>query len=103
MSSITVAELRCGAQKSGRPSQNLEALSQFLIPLEIADFDANAADEYGRIRTALEMRGTPIGPLDTLIAAHAMSLGTTLVTNNAREFERVPNLNLENWVDIEGA
>lgn len=102
VSSITVAELRYGAEKSGRPSQNLEALSQFLLPLETADFDASAAAEYGRIRAALERRGTPIGPLDSLIAAHAVSLGATLVTNNIREFERVPGLELENWVNIEG-
>ncbi len=102
VSSITVAELRYGAEKSGRPSRNLEALSQFLIPLEVADFDTNAAAEYGLIRAALERQGTPIGPLDTLIAAHAVSLDTKLVTNNAREFERVPNLELENWMGIEG-
>lgn len=101
ISSITVAELRYGAEKSAQPSRNLEALSQFLLPLEVADFDADAAAKYGRIRTALERQGVPIGPLDTLIAAHAMSLGTTLVTNNTREFERVPSLALENWVDGE--
>jgi tRNA(fMet)-specific endonuclease VapC len=103
VSSITVAELRYGAEKSARPSRNLEALSQFLLPLEVADFDADAAAEYGRIRSTLERQGTPIGPLDTLIAAHAVSLARTLVTHNTREFERVPNLALENWVNTGGA
>lgn len=99
---MTVAELRYGAEKSGRPSQNLKALSQFLLPLEIADFGVDAAAKYGRVRATLERQGVPIGPLDTLIAAHALSLGVTLVTNNTREFERVPNLALENWA-AEGA
>jgi tRNA(fMet)-specific endonuclease VapC len=75
------------------------ALQHFLAPLEIADFDAAAAEGYGRVRNALEQSGTPIGPLDTQIAAHALALGTTLVTNNLREFARVPGLRLENWAD----
>jgi tRNA(fMet)-specific endonuclease VapC len=98
VSSITVAELRFGAEKSARPSQNHEALDRFLIPLEIAGFDGSAASAYGRVRRALlEARGTPIGPLDTLIAAHAVSLHTTLATNNVREFGRVPGLEVEDW------
>jgi tRNA(fMet)-specific endonuclease VapC len=97
VSSITVAELRFGAEKSARPSQNHEALERFLIPLEIAEFDGSAASAYGRIRSLLEARGTPIGPLDTLIAAHAVGLRATLATNNVREFGRVPGLEVEDW------
>ena len=97
VSSITVAELRYGAEKSSRPGQNLEALGRFLLPLEVLAFGQEAAAAYGRIRTALEKAGTPIGPLDTLIAAHAVSMGVTLVTNNTREFQRVPDLEVEDW------
>lgn len=98
VSSITVAELYFGAQKSQRPAQNERALEQFLLPLEIAGFGHEAAVAYGRIRATLEKRGTPIGPLDTLIAAQAVSLSLTLATNNVREFERVPDLKVDNWV-----
>lgn len=98
VSSVTVAELHFGAQKSQRPAQNRQALEQFLLPLTVMEFGHDAAAEYGRIRALLERWGTPIGPLDTLIAAHALGLGLTLVTNNEREFARVPNLKIENWV-----
>ena len=97
VSSVTVAELRYGAEKSSRPGQNLEALGRFLLPLEVLAFGQEAAAAYGRVRAALEKAGTPIGPLDTLIAAHAVSIGATLVTNNTREFERVPDLEVEDW------
>ena len=97
VSVITVSELRYGVEKSTWVEQNREALDQFLLPLEVLDFDLTATATYGKIRTALEKQGTPIGPLDTLIAAHALNLGVTLVTNNTREFERVPGLHLENW------
>lgn len=98
VSSVTVAELYFGVQKSQRPAQNEQALEQFLLPLAVVGFDLACAVEYGRIRAALEKKGTPIGPLDTLIAAHTLSLDLTLVTNNVREFERVPGLSIENWV-----
>ncbi len=98
ISSITVAELQYGVQKSQYPEQNQQALEQFLVPLVIAGFDEQAAATYGKIRAALEAQGTPIGALDMLIAAHALSLGVTLVTNNVREFSRVPELQLVNWV-----
>lgn len=98
ISSITMAELEYGVKKSQQPEKNQLALNQFLIPLDIFDFDSNAAFEYGIIRADLERKGTPIGSLDTLIAAHARSLDITLVTNNEREFERVPGLRIENWV-----
>lgn len=96
ISSISVAELYFGAEKSGS-ARNLEALQHFLEPLEIADFDITAAQAYGRLRHTLERNGTPIGPLDTQIAAHALALGVSLVTNNTLEFVRVSGLRLENW------
>ena len=98
VSSITVAELYFGARKSRHAAQNARALEQFLLPLEIVEFDLEAAVAYGDIRAALERQGTPIGPLDTLIAALAVSLKVTLVTNNSREFARVPGLDLNNWL-----
>ena len=97
VSSVTAAELHYGAEKSSRPGQNLEALGAFLVPLEVVAFGPEGAATYGRIRATLEKEGTPIGPLDTLIAAHALSLGVTLVTNNVREFLRVPGLQIEDW------
>ena len=98
LSSITVSELQYGVEKSRRVDQNRAALMQFLLPLVIADFDYEAAVVYGRVRAELERLGTPMGPLDTLIAAHALSLDVTLVTNNEREFSRVSDLRVENWV-----
>ena len=98
ISSISVAELYFGVSKSGS-ARNLAALQQFLEPLEIADFDLNAAQVYGTLRYALERLGTPIGPLDMQIAAHALALEATLVTNNVRKFGRVPDLKLINWAE----
>jgi len=98
ISSITAAELQFGVNKSQHVEQNRQALNQLLIPLEIFDFDYNAAIEYGKIRNDLEKSGIPIGPLDTLIAAHALSLNVILVSNNIKEFKRVKNLKLENWI-----
>jgi tRNA(fMet)-specific endonuclease VapC len=97
VSSITAAELQYGLRKSRRPEQNAEALAMFLAPLPIAGFDYAAAETYGRIRAHLERTGAPIGPLDTLIAAHAASLDAILVTNNAGKFSRVPDLHVEDW------
>ena len=99
ISSITAAELYYGVQKSQRQAQNRQALMQFLAPLYIFDFNVESAVAYGEIRAILEAGGTPIGSLDTLIAAQAKSLEVTLVTNNTREFSRVPGLRLENWVN----
>jgi tRNA(fMet)-specific endonuclease VapC len=99
ISSITVAELEYGVYKSQRQQQNQAALSQFLIPLEIIPFDASATQTYGRIRAELEQQGIVIGSMDMLIASQAISLGLILVTNNVREFSRIPGLVLENWVD----
>ncbi|ULA62472.1 MAG: tRNA(fMet)-specific endonuclease VapC [Nitrospira sp.] len=98
ISSITVAELDYGASKSRQASKNRAALEQFLAPLDMASFDREAASAYGKLRAALEQKGTPIGNMDLLIAAHALSLGVRLVTNNGREFRRVPGLKVENWV-----
>ena len=97
ISSITLAELEYGMKHSSDPVKNEQALLRFLAPLSVLPFGAAAASEYGEIRAYLQSRGTPIGPLDMLIAAHARVEGMTLVTNNMREFERVPELDLENW------
>ena len=97
ISAITLAELRYGVAKSHYREKNAKALDEFIIPLEILPFDEAASRSYGEIRAALEKAGTPIGSMDLLIAAHAVSLGVTLVTNNAREFNRVPGLNVVDW------
>jgi tRNA(fMet)-specific endonuclease VapC len=98
ISSVTVAELMYGVAKSQRVESNRAALDLFLAPLELVDFDFEAAQQYGDIRATLEKMGTPIGAYDLMIAAHALSLGLVLVTNNEREFNRVPGLKIENWV-----
>ena len=97
VSSITIAELQYGVYKSQHAEQNRQALEQFLIPLTVADFDYDAAAAYGAMGAMLEREGTPIGSLDTLIAAHALSLNVTLVTNNEREFSRLPHLKVVTW------
>ncbi len=97
ISVITLAELEYGASKSSQPRKNLEALEQFVAPLDVAPFDRQAAVAYGRVRAVLEKKGRPIGAMDLLIAAQALSLGVRLVTNNEREFRRVPGLRVENW------
>ncbi len=97
VSSIAVAELRYGADKSADPAGNHERLDVLLDELESLAFDAEAASHYGRVRSSLERRGKVIGPNDLLIAAHALSLGVVLVTDNTREFEQVAGLRLENW------
>jgi tRNA(fMet)-specific endonuclease VapC len=97
LSSITLAELQFGVERSLHQKRNQQALDEFLLPLVIADFDAKAAGIYGKVRCELERKGTPIGSLDTLIAAHALSLNVTLVTNNLREFRRVANLKVVDW------
>ncbi len=99
ISSITLAELEYGMKHSSNPAQNERALLRFLVPLSVLPFGAGAASEYGAIRTFLQNNGTPIGPLDMLIAAHAKSERLVMVTNNVREFERVPGLEIENWAE----
>jgi tRNA(fMet)-specific endonuclease VapC len=95
--SVVAAELAYGVAKSGS-ARNRQALEMFLAPLMILPFDEAAVWAYGDLRSDLERRGQPIGALDTMIAAHALSQNATLVTNNLSEFERVPGLQLENWV-----
>lgn len=97
ISSITLAELMYGVEKSRKPEQNRNALLQFLTLIDIKEFSEKAAIEYGKIRAFIENQGTPIGPLDTLIAAHAVSENMILVTHNTKEFLRVPDLTVENW------
>jgi tRNA(fMet)-specific endonuclease VapC len=98
ISSITLAELEYGIAKSTRPEQNREALSGFLTPFDILPFDEQAAYHYGEVRKDLEAKGQVIGSMDMMIAAHARSLGFPVVTNNEKEFKRVPGLIVENWV-----
>ena len=97
ISSITLAELELGVQKSSYPERNTIALNKVLSILAILPFDDNAAFEYGKVRAGSERKGTTIGSLDMLIAAHAKALGMTIVTNNVREFERIEGLIVENW------
>lgn len=99
ISSITLAELEYGMKHSSNPAKNEQALLRFLVPLSVLPFGAAAASEYGEIRTFLQKQGTPIGSLNMLIAGHAKAEEITLVTNNVQEFEKVPLLELENWVD----
>jgi tRNA(fMet)-specific endonuclease VapC len=97
LSSITVSELQYGVAKSNQRELNRQRLNEFSTPLEILTYDESAAEAYGDIRIQLEKSGLPIGPLDTLIAAHALSRSLILVTNNETEFKRVENLKVENW------
>jgi tRNA(fMet)-specific endonuclease VapC len=98
VSSITLSELEYGAAKSSKPQQNRDALDAFLAPLEIFPFNGEAAYRYGQIRAFLEKGGKLIGATDMLIGAHAVSASMTLVTNNIKEFSRIPGLRLENWL-----
>ena len=98
ISSITLAELFHGAEKSSRVSENMAAIEDFCSRLEVVPYGPKAAQHYGAIRAALEKLGQPIGVNDLHIAAHARSEGLVLVTNNTGEFERVPALEVENWV-----
>ena len=90
ISAISVAELEYGVSKSSRPAQNREALDQFLCAAHVAPFDRAATGAYGKVRTVLEKKGQPIGSMDLLIAAHALSLRVRLITHNVKEFGRVP-------------
>jgi len=97
ISVVTLCELEYGAAKSTNPAKNRIALAEFITPLNILPCDDIVTPVYRRIRAALEKEGRTIGPLDTMIAAHAMSRGLTVVTNNEREFHRVPGLKIQNW------
>ena len=97
ISTLTVAELEYGVAKSADPATNRGYLDQFLLPLQILPFDDAAALAYGSVRAALETRGIGIGPIDTLLAAQALSLDAIMVTHNTKEFARVPGLAVEDW------
>lgn len=102
ISTVSVSELYYGVAKSQHATQNGQSLQEFLLPLNIAPYDLQAAEIYGPIRATLERSGNTIGPLDMMtadmmIAAHALSLDVTLVTNNVSEFSRVAGLRIENW------
>ena len=99
ISSVTYAELVHGVEKSKAIEKNRVALALLLANIEIMNFDSLAAESYGKVRADLEKRGTPIGPLDMIIAGDAKSLGYTIVTNNIKEFKRVKDLKLENWTE----
>jgi tRNA(fMet)-specific endonuclease VapC len=99
LSWVTLAELEFGVAKSLQQDKNQAALDEFVLPLEIANFDPHVARVHGRVRAALEKKGTPIGALDTMIGAHALSLGVTLVTHNTREFSRIRGLTVVDWLD----
>ena len=98
ISTITLAELHFGVEKSARVTKNRNIVEEFVARLEIQPFSVDAAVHYGQIRAALERAGRPVGLHDMLIGAHARSEGLTLVTNNRREFDRIPGLVVENWV-----
>ena len=98
ISVITLSELLHGAEKSSFPEKNLRVVEDFCSRLEVLDYTAKAAQQYGSIRSALEKVGQPIGENDLHIAAHARSEGLVLVTNNEREFQKVPALQIENWI-----
>ena len=99
VSTITVAELQYGVFKSRDAERNAAALEAFLLPFDTRPFTEDAAAAYGLIRAQLEARGEPIGSLDTLLAAHALALHVPIVTHNAREFRRVPGLDVEDWTE----
>lgn len=98
MSSITLGELHYGAEKSARRAENLMAIEHFVARLEVLPFGDKAAVHYGQVRAELERSGTPCGPHDMQIGAHARSEGLIVVTNNKREFARMPGLRVENWL-----
>ena len=97
LSSVVVAELRYGAEKSARKKRNHERLDVLTAEIECVEFGVGAASTFGRVRAALEARGTPIGPYDMMIGAHALALGRVLVTDNVDEFRRIDGLEVENW------
>jgi len=99
ISSVTESELRYGAEKSAAPARNQHQLDHFLLSLPVLPYGGECARHYGEIRRHLEIRGTPIGSMDLLIAAHARAEKLTLVTHNTREFVRVPGLLIEDWAD----
>ncbi len=100
ISTITLAELEYGVARSRYPDRNRVALLQFVLSFTILGFDQRASTEYGRIRSLLESKGRPIGPMDLLLAAQAKSHNLILVTNNEKEFRRIDGLRVENWAKM---
>jgi tRNA(fMet)-specific endonuclease VapC len=98
ISSVTLGELHYGAEKSARRVENLTAIEDFVVRLDVLSFGGKAAAHYGQLRAELERAGTPCGPHDMQIGAHARSEGLIVVTNNMREFSRMPGVRVENWV-----
>ena len=98
VSTVTLGELVYGAEKSTFPERNLSEVERLMAHLEVLPFDGSAATHFGQLRDEIARAGTPIGPYDQMIAGHARSLGLVLVTNNLREFERVPGLRVDNWI-----
>ena len=97
ISSVTLSELWFGVANSARPEQNRAALVQFTLMLDVLAYEAAAAEAYGTLRANLARRRKAVGSMDMLIAAHAIAVNLTLVTNNLREFGRIPGLRIENW------
>ena len=97
ISSVVLSELQYGVRKSRWRKANQTLLDEFMLDFDVSDYDASAAVFYGELRTDLDKRGKPIGPMDMMIAAHALSLEATLVTHNTREFAQVKGLRLEDW------
>lgn len=97
ISSVVLSELSFGACKSLHAEKNIAALAKFTIPISVVPYDKEAARYYGEIRFDLEKRGLPIGPMDLMIAAHALAEDAILVTNNLKEFSRIKMLKCENW------
>jgi tRNA(fMet)-specific endonuclease VapC len=102
MSPVTLAELRFGLAKSKQPRKSATNLHALLSRVAVVPFDEAAGTRYGELRALLERRGAPIGPLDTLIAAHALSMRWTLATHDVREFRRVPGLTVVDWLMLRG-
>lgn len=98
ISTVTSMELIYGAEKSSNAERNLAEIEGFIARLDVLAYDQNAAAHTGQLRAELARAGTPIGPYDQMIAGHARSQGLVLVTNNRREFDRVPGLRIEDWV-----
>jgi tRNA(fMet)-specific endonuclease VapC len=98
ISVITLGELHYGAEKSAHRLRNLQAIEHFSARLDVLSFSPKAAAHYGQVRAELERAGTPVGPHDMLIGAHARSEGLIVVTNNRREFDRMSGLRVENWI-----
>ena len=99
ISAITYCELQFGVAKSSNVDKNQTALNEFLGPIDVLDFPSAAAPIFGELRAHLTRSGTPIGNYDLLIGTHALHIRATLVTNNLREFSRIPGLKTENWIE----